>query len=141
LCPIHHPGHADVVESQLVRNVFMLAVVAALWTASQVAMRLALVGSSPIELDSVDGLWELVVKIVTTPLLLVGYSLQLANAVLWVVILSRMEISLAAPIMIGIYFAMLMIASALVLGEAVSPIRLAGTALVGVGVWLISRSA
>ena len=50
-----------------------------------------------------------------------------------------MELSTAAPIMIGMYFAMLLFASRFLLGESLGLGRLAGTALVGIGIWLILR--
>jgi hypothetical protein len=41
--------------------------------------------------------------------------------------------------MVGMYFAMLLIASRFLLGESLSAGRLAGTALVGIGIWFILR--
>ena len=127
------------IEPGLLRNLAILATVALIWTASQVAIRAAVAGGEPISVNSLQSVSSLVVRIVTTPLLLTGFALQALNGILWIAVLSRMELSTAAPVMIGMYFAMLLFASRFLLGESLNLGRLAGTALVGIGIWLILR--
>ena len=127
------------IEPGLLRNLAILATVALIWTASQVAIRGAVAGGEQISVNSLQSVSSLVVRIVTTPLLLTGFALQALNGILWIAVLSRMELSTAAPVMIGMYFAMLLFASRFLLGESLNLGRLAGTALVGIGIWLILR--
>lgn len=127
------------IEQALLRNLAILATVALIWTASQVAIRGAVAGGEPVSVSSFESIYTLVVRILTTPLLLIGFGLQALNGFLWIAVLSRMELSSAAPIMIGMYFAMLLFASRFLLGESLGLGRLTGTALVGIGIWLILR--
>ena len=57
----------------------------------------------------------------------------------WFVVLSRAELSYATPLA-GIGIVLVMISSAVVLGEPVGPMRIAGTIVIAVGVWLVMRS-
>jgi drug/metabolite transporter (DMT)-like permease len=127
------------IEQGVLRNLAILATVALIWTASQVAIRGAVSGGEPVSINSLQSISALIVRILTTPLLLIGFALQALNGFLWIAVLSRMELSTAAPIMIGMYFAMLLFASRFLLGESLGLGRLAGTALVGIGIWLILR--
>ena len=127
------------IEQALLRNLAILATVALIWTSSQVAIRGAVAGGEPISINSLESISALIVRILTTPLLLIGFALQALNGFLWIAVLSRMELSTAAPVMIGMYFAMLLFASRFLLGETLSLGRLTGTALVGIGIWLILR--
>jgi drug/metabolite transporter (DMT)-like permease len=132
-------GYGMVIESGLLRNLAILATVALIWTASQVAIRSAVAGGEPVAISSLQSISSLIVRILTTPLLFAGFALQALNGLLWIAVLSRMELSTAAPVMVGMYFAMLLVASRFLLGESLSAGRLAGTALVGIGIWFILR--
>jgi multidrug transporter EmrE-like cation transporter len=56
------------------------------------------------------------------------------------VILSRVALSYAVPLMTGIYFLLLLLTSTLVLREAVTPTHWFGTLLIVVGIALTARS-
>jgi len=55
-------------------------------------------------------------------------------------VLARAPLSLAYPF-VGLGFIFTMLAGALVLGEQVTPVRIAGTLLIAAGCVLVARSA
>lgn len=69
----------------------------------------------------------------------VGLSLYALGAVLWLLVLARVDLSFAYPF-VGIGFIFTMVLGWWVLGESLGSARLAGTLLVVVGVWLVSSS-
>jgi len=78
-------------------------------------------------------------KVLTNLRLFIGFSLFGLSAVVWLVVLSRVDLSLAYPMVsIGYVFAMFL--SWKYLGEEISVIRLAGVAVICCGVFLLSRS-
>jgi drug/metabolite transporter (DMT)-like permease len=77
--------------------------------------------------------------VMTRPFVLGGFALYAVSAVLWLLILARVEVSAAYPF-VGLGFVLTMLGGAWVLGEELSWVRVAGTALVVVGVVLVSRS-
>jgi drug/metabolite transporter (DMT)-like permease len=70
---------------------------------------------------------------------IVGLSLYALGAVLWLMVLARVDLSFAYPF-VGLGFVFTMILGWWVLGESIGAARVAGTFLVIAGVWLVSSS-
>jgi drug/metabolite transporter (DMT)-like permease len=118
--------------------VLLLAVVAAMSCANQLLLKAGVSQGGPIAI-SFEGLMVLIRRIFTTPLILVGYALGGLTNLVWLTALSRFEISFAAPVMAGLSFVFLLVASALVLGETVGSNRWIGTVLIVAGMFLVGR--
>jgi drug/metabolite transporter (DMT)-like permease len=82
----------------------------------------------------------LIQQALSNPLLIIGLGLSGAMGAIWLVILSRLELSFAAPMLGAMYYVLLLAATAVVLGERVSYARWAGAILVVAGITLISRT-
>ena len=72
------------------------------------------------------------------PMVLLGFLLYGLGAIVWLSVLARWDVSKAYP-MVGLGFALTVLVGA-ALGEAVSPLRWGGAALICCGVLLVSRS-
>jgi drug/metabolite transporter (DMT)-like permease len=59
--------------------------------------------------------------------------------VIWLFALSRVELSFAYPF-VGLSFILMMFASSWFFAENISPLRIAGTLVIGLGVFIVSRS-
>lgn len=70
----------------------------------------------------------------------IGAFLYIFSFLVWMLILSRLELSVAYPIAIGLTLVFSTISAALMLGEQMAPGRIAGIVVVFAGVWLITRS-
>ncbi|WP_210527313.1 EamA family transporter [Rubellimicrobium arenae] len=70
--------------------------------------------------------------------LLLGFGLYAASAIIWVYVLSRIELSVAYP-MVGLGFAVVLMLSVTVLGETVSLSQLAGCALIVLGILFVTK--
>ena len=119
-------------------HVLLLALVAAMSCANQLLLKAGVSQGGPIAI-SFEGLMVLIRRIFTTPLILVGYALGGLTNLVWLTALSRFEISFAAPVMAGLSFVFLLVASALVLGETVGSNRWIGTVLIVAGMFLVGR--
>lgn len=75
----------------------------------------------------------------SSPLVWLGLAIYGASAVVWLLVLAKVEVSLAYPL-VGAGFVMTMLLAWLVQGEHPSAIRIVGTLLVATGVVLVSRS-
>lgn len=73
-------------------------------------------------------------------LLAVGAALYGCSFLLWMFILSRTELSIAYPVLIGATLATTTLGAWLLLREPVNVARLAGIAVVFVGIVLVTRS-
>jgi len=92
-------------------------------------------GLVPAEGWSIDGFLGLVFR----PGIIGGLVCYALSIVMWVTVLSRAEVSYAYPFL-GLGFVFVTIASAFLLGEALSAQRLAATALIAAGVVVLARS-
>ncbi|MBK9090358.1 MAG: EamA family transporter [Holophagales bacterium] len=132
------PGARDAMIRAALQGAGLLSF-AALMLAGQLLIKQGLKQTGPVSLD-VGGLFSLVPRIVTTPILLAGCLIGFLTTLLWLMILSRLELSYASPILTAIYFVLLLVCSRLVLHESVSSGRWLGVLLTIVGITLISRN-
>ncbi len=78
-------------------------------------------------------------KLATEPHILGGLSGYLISVVVWIMALSRVEVSIAYPLL-SVGYVVNAIAAYYLFGEAVTPMRLTGIAVIIVGVWIVARS-
>lgn len=79
------------------------------------------------------------VGIFLNPFVLVGMFLYFAASLLWLIVLSRIDLSFAYPLL-SIGYIFIVLYSDIVLKEEVSLVRWAGVLTICLGVFLISRS-
>jgi undecaprenyl phosphate-alpha-L-ara4N flippase subunit ArnE len=71
------------------------------------------------------------------PLVISGYAMLVLRGVIWVLLLSRLKLLFAYPLMSSTYVLVLLIASRY-FGEVVTPRNIAGSLLIIVGITLLS---
>lgn len=76
--------------------------------------------------------------IITNIFVLVGLSLYFASAAVWLLVLARVDVSLAYPF-VGLGFIVTMLLAWLIHGEALSLAKVAGTLLIACGVIVLAR--
>lgn len=79
------------------------------------------------------------VKLALEPRILAGVACYAVSLIAWIMALSRTEVSVAYP-MVSIGFALNALLAWWLLGEAVTPLRMAGIGVIIVGVYLVARS-
>jgi multidrug transporter EmrE-like cation transporter len=75
----------------------------------------------------------------TNKFVILGFILYLVSALSWLIILSRVDLSFAYPL-ISIGYIIIVVLSRFIFDEPVTSFRIAGTALVCAGVFLLMRS-
>ena len=78
-------------------------------------------------------------RLATEPHIVGGLACYVISVVVWVLALSRVEVSIAYPLL-SIGYVVNAIAAWYLFGEAVTPMRLAGIGIIIVGVCLVARS-
>lgn len=78
-------------------------------------------------------------RVLTTPLVLFGLACYALGAVAWLVVLSRLDLSHAYPFL-ALNFVLITLASRLILGETVPPLRWLGVLVICCGVIIVARS-
>ena len=73
------------------------------------------------------------------PRILAGVGCYAVSLIVWILALSRTPVSIAYP-MVSLGFALNAVLAWWLLGEAVTPMRMAGIGIIIVGVFLVARS-
>jgi drug/metabolite transporter (DMT)-like permease len=104
----------------------------------QVLLKKGMGSMGPLTL-TVSQLGSTLCRIGTNPYVIAGLAIYVSGTVFWLVALSRVELSYAYPFA-SLSYVVMLAASWLLFRENISLVRLLGTLVVGVGVFLISRS-
>ncbi|MGA8054389.1 MAG: SMR family transporter [Burkholderiales bacterium] len=78
-------------------------------------------------------------KLALQPAILGGISCYVMSLALWIVALSRVEVSVAYP-MVSLGYALTAVAAWWLLGESLTPMRLGGIGLIILGVAVVAKS-
>ncbi len=110
--------------------IFIPIVIAAV---AQIVLKLGL-GS----LTTTPGLVSFFIKSLTNPIVILGLSLYGLGAFLWLVVLSREDVSFAYPLVSFAYILAILLSSVF-LKEHITPGRIIGSALIMAGIFVIAR--
>lgn len=88
---------------------------------------------------NMQAIWHAGWKLAFEPHIVAGLSCYVISVVVWLLALSRVPVSIAYP-MLSIGYVVTALAAWAFLGEAVGPMRMAGIAVIIVGVFLVARS-
>ncbi len=88
---------------------------------------------------SLDQLFNVLWRMATNPYVFIGLAIYVTGTVFWLAALSRVDLSFAYPFA-SLSYVIMLIASWLIFKENITLLRLVGTAMIGLGVLLISRS-
>jgi multidrug transporter EmrE-like cation transporter len=82
---------------------------------------------------------EMLVRIFTTPQILLGFALVFGGAIFWLAVISRVDLSFAYP-MLALGYVLVVFASWLFLHEPLSAVKLLGVAVICTGVIILAQS-
>ena len=88
---------------------------------------------------SATSVWGQLVPILKVPQVFLGFVCYGLSAVLWIAVVSNVDLSLAYP-MVSVAYVLVFVASWLFLGESINVTRIVGLAIIVAGVLVISRS-
>ena len=92
-----------------------------------------------VDLRNLTHLGQTVMRTTALPAISIGLALYALSASLWLVVLSRMDLSYAYPLL-SISYILIPLFAWLLFGEQIPPLRWFGILVVVVGVIIISRS-
>jgi multidrug transporter EmrE-like cation transporter len=128
------------VMSSMMNNPIGLILIAAFFgVGGQLSLKMGMTQVGRLGGDALAQPLEILVKVLTSPLVLGGLSLYVAGAAVWMLVLSRSALSFAYPIL-AIGYAITPVLAWMLLGESVNGIRWAGIAIICIGVFVVSRS-
>lgn len=104
----------------------------------QVLLKKGMSSMGPLTL-SVDQLFNIFWRVGTNPYVVIGLAIYVGGTVFWLAALSRVDLSYAYPFA-SLSYVVMLAASWQLFNENITPLRLLGSLVVCLGVFLISRS-
>lgn len=83
---------------------------------------------------------QTLIAVASTPVVWLGLASYAIGAVLWMVVLSRLDLGYAYPLL-AISYILIPLLAHFLLGEAIPPLRWVGIAVIFVGVIIVARAA
>lgn len=83
--------------------------------------------------------WPIGWQVATSPYIILGLLAYVISVVVWILVLSRVSVSVAYP-MVSLGYIVNAIAAYYLLGESLSASRVAGIVVILIGVYLVARS-
>lgn len=124
----------------MLKSAIMLLVSISLGVAGQFFMKLGVTRVGDLQSLISISLWRFTSAILASPLILLGFLAYGISTAFWLLVLSRVELSLAYP-MLSLGYIGILLVSALFLGEKVTALRWLGTILIVAGVILTAGTA
>ena len=122
------------------RSVFALVLVSVLMSsAAQIILKLGMTSPSVSESLAAGGRWQSLFVVATNAWVIGGLALYFLSAVVWLLVLARIDVSIAYPL-VGIGFIVTMLLAWLIRSEPVTVTKLLGTVFIASGVYLLARS-
>jgi drug/metabolite transporter (DMT)-like permease len=109
-------------------------------TAGQLTLKAAMEAIGRIGTAQVTEAGQTIGRAVREPLLWIGLVLFGVSALFWLVVLSRVDLSLAYPF-VGLSYVIVVTLARLLFNEHVPPLRWAGVVVIGIGIALIGISS
>ncbi len=110
-----------------------------LGVSGQILLKMGMDRLGTLELSGLPALAQTVAQVFTTPVVLLGFGCYGVSSIVWLVVLSRLDVSLAYPLL-ALNFILVPLFAWLILGEQVPSLRWVGVGIVVVGVTIISRT-
>ena len=118
--------------------IFYILISVVAGAAGQVLLKKGMGSMGPLTL-SIDQLGNILWRIGTNPYVVIGLAIYVAGTVFWLTALSRVDLSYAYPFA-SLSYVVMLIASWQLFNENITVVRLLGTLIVCLGVFIISRS-
>jgi multidrug transporter EmrE-like cation transporter len=126
-------------KSQLVSSLGLILLSVAGGVAGQLAIKVGVTRAGAAAVEAAGPISTLITAF-RSPLVWLGLGLYGLGALAWILVLTRLDLSLAYPFL-ALNFILIAVASRLLLGEAIPPLRWGGIAVICIGILLIARSA
>ena len=105
---------------------------------AQLALKAGVRDHGPIALQ-LDGSWSTATRLIIDPYIWTGLICYVVSVIIWILALSRVDVSIAYP-MLSLGYVVNAIAAWWLFGEVLGPGRLLGIGVIILGVFILARS-
>ena len=115
------------------KNIILITIVALLTISSQIFFKKGLNITGGFKLTSFYDFGATIIKLLQNTFIIAGIFVAAIGVFLWLLIISKLDLTVAFPISSGIFFILLFITSWIFLGESITLIKIMGMASINLG--------
>jgi len=123
----------------MIKTILNISIVPILVTISQIYLKKGLIKTGGINLVSFSEFIESFFKLFYEKYIYIGGLIAVLGAFIWLIIISKKELTTAFPISSGIFFIILFLSSWFFLGENISFWKIGGAILILIGISLVLK--
>lgn len=120
-------------------TLFLIVANVAMTSCAQIVLKAGMGAPDVVRAMTGEARIPAILTVLLHPWIVVGLLLYGGAALVWLLVLSRVEVSLAYPF-VGLGFVVTMFLASAFLGEAVSAGRVAGTLMIAAGIVVLART-
>lgn len=118
------------------KNLILITIVASFTIISQVFLKKGLKTIGEFKLTGLHDL-SIIIKLLQNKFIIVGIFIAIIGALFWLMVISKLDLTIAFPVSGGIFFILLFITSWVFLGESITFIKIIGIVIIMLGIYLI----
>lgn len=122
----------------MLKNLLFISIVPTITIISQFFLKKGIRLVGEIKISGINDFFSVLGKIISNQFILIGIAIAAVGLFFWLVVISKLDLSTAFPIAGGVFYILIFLMSWLLLGEAITFGKIAGTALILAGIGLIS---
>jgi multidrug transporter EmrE-like cation transporter len=126
-------------KTELIPSLGLILLSVTSGVAGQLALKVGVTQAGAAAAEAAGPIWTLITAF-RSPLVWLGLALYGLGALAWILVLTRLDLSLAYPFL-ALNFVLIAIASRLFLGEAIPALRWGGIVVICFGILLIAKSS
>lgn len=123
----------------MAKSLFLIFLAIIVGLGGQLSLKIGMNRIGRVDTIDLSNILSLIGKAALSPIILFGLSLYVVGFIVWLIVLSRVDLSFAYP-MISFNYVLIVFSSWLVLGEDLNLTRLIGVLVICTGVVILSRS-
>ncbi len=120
-------------------SLFLILASVSMGVSGQLCLKAGMDQAGALAAGSVSLIVQTTWRVLTTPLVFFGLAFYALGAVFWLLVLSKLDLSLAYP-MLALTYVLIPLAAQFVLGEQVPALRWFGIAIIFAGVAVVSQT-
>lgn len=121
------------------KNIILIAVVALFALFSQTFFKKGLKIIGELRITSLHDVCEFILKLIQNKFIIIGVVIAATGAFLWLMVISRFNLTTAIPITSGIFYILLLSVSWFFLGETITIFKILGIGAIILGIFLVLK--
>jgi len=121
------------------KSLLLILAAVLMGVSGQLCLKSGMAQIGTVEATRVGDAIRLALRVFSTPLILAGLAFYGLGTIFWLLVLSRLDLSLAYP-MLALTYVLIPLSARLILGEQVPGLRWVGVGIIMVGVMIVART-